>query len=168
MEAPLAPTLHQCANPKLVKKALAVGFSAVGIFRFYLNPLPKPSNFRLWETDTRFQSGKLPVGLKPISSGLQLLLQLLLPSSPLPVIGPQFPANSLSFRPCLMPLPVSPRHWGFHCNGSLCALLDIKPSLFGYSTLSYSAASRAERWNCEYHFLYICIYISLSLAISLP
>lgn len=63
-------------------------------------------------------------------------------------------------------IPTSLRHWGFQCNGSLCAFLKIKPSLFGYSIPSYSAASRGRGGTVNIIYIYISLYIYLS--ISLP
>lgn len=62
---------------------------------------------------------------------------------------------------------VSPRHWGFHWNGSLCALnIKIKPSLFGYSILLLSC-KQSRGGTVSIIYIYIYLYIFIYLFISL-
>lgn len=131
---------------------------------FYLTPLPapKPTNFVLYETrDSNLVKFGNQVKVDQLC-GSRYVKWDRVPvsyfSSPL-LSRQQWPNKSFQFKLCLMPLSISSRHWGFHRNGSLCALI-IKPSLFGYNILSYSARSRAEveLW-VSYIFIYIFLYI---------
>ena len=125
---------------KFVKTELAIGFSAVGILRFYLNPLPAAESF--WVVGNFcLQAGSAShQGEAPRLRGMRPR-----PPSCLP------PAVREAALPCLRPGPSdaatsrSLLGTGVSIAMEVCALfLNIKPSLFGCSIPSYSAASRAE------------------------
>lgn len=150
--SPAAPWASRGREGRVVASAAAVTSTASN------GSAPAPAcgggRYKLWGTGAVIspppQSWAIPGCGKHASNAAQCAHQGGVPQ--LHVTGTVPVSLSLTFPPCFQLTPfssaplgaITPPGTGVSMTGSLCALLNIKPSLFGYNIPNYSAASGAE------------------------